>query len=391
MSRPIRILELRSVRGTGGGPEKTILLGARPRPGSGCLVTVCYIRDSRDTEFEVAARVQLHPEVDYVEIAERHSLDFRIWPALRRLIRQRRIDIVHAHDYKTDLLALLLGRSSSVVPMATAHAWVGETRRERFLYHPGDKLILSRFPRVVAVSKDIRAELVRYGAVPERVTLLANGIDHCVFKRDRSREALIRARLGIAPGAFVIGAVGRLDPEKRFDVLMRAVGRLGISDTQVVVVIVGDGGERVKLRTLANELGIAPRCQMLGFRTDIADLHHAFDVFVQASIREGTPNAVLEAMALETPVIATRAGGTAELISDRVHGLLVPTDDVAAFVTAIETVRRDYESCKQRAALARMRVEQELSFDERTRRLEEIYESLMAPSPRVPTLAESCS
>jgi glycosyltransferase involved in cell wall biosynthesis len=391
MSRPIRILELRSVRGTGGGPEKTILLGARPRPDSCCIVTVCYIRDTRDAEFGVADRVEFSSDIDYVEIVERQSVDFRVWSALRQLIRDRAIDIVHAHDYKTDLLALLLGRSLPVVPFATAHAWVGQTRRERSLYYPADKLVLSRFPHVVAVSRDIKTELVRYGTHPGRVTVLPNGIDHRAFKRDISREGTVRARLGIVPGAFVIGAVGRLDPEKRFDVLLRAVAHLEIAETKVMVVVVGDGGERETLRRLADELGIGSQCLWLGFRRDVADLHHAFDVFVQASIREGTPNAVLEAMALQTPIIATGAGGTAELISDGVHGILVQPDNVAALVAAIERVRRDRESCNERAAQARMRVEQELSFDERTRKLEQIYQTLMGPTPLAPILAESCS
>jgi glycosyltransferase involved in cell wall biosynthesis len=391
MSRPIRILELRSVRGTGGGPEKTILLGARPRPGSRCNVTVCYIRDRRDVEFGIAERVKLYPEVDYVELVEQRSLDFRIWPALRQLVRKRRIDIVHAHDYKADLLAWLLGRTSSVVPLATAHAWVGQTPRERFVYYPGDKLILGRFPHVIAVSRDIKDELVRYGARGERVTVLPNGIDHRVFQRDVRREGPVRARLGIDAKAFVIGAVGRLDPEKRFDILLRAVARLEAADADVAVVVVGDGNERVTLRRLATELGLGPRCHLLGFRSDVADLHHAFDVFVQSSIREGTSNAVLEAMALETPVIATRVGGTGELISDGVHGLLVPTHDLTALAAAIDTVRRDPAGAGRRAAMARARVEKDLSFEERTRKLERIYEDLVGPDRVVSALAESFS
>jgi glycosyltransferase involved in cell wall biosynthesis len=379
MSPPIRILELRSVRGTGGGPEKTILHGARPRPGSRCRVTVCYIRDSRDPDNTIENQAKLHPEVDFVEIIERRSLDFRIWPALRQLVRDRGIHIVHAHDYKTDSLALLLGRSLPVVPFATAHAWVGQASRERFVYYPGDKLILGRFPHVVAVSSDIKDELVRYGAHPERVTVLPNGIDHQIFRREAHRERPLRAMLGIAQGAFVIGAVGRLDPEKRFDILLRAVARLKIADADIAIVVVGDGSERARLRKLADQLGVGPRFHMLGFRTDVVELHHAFDVFVQSSIREGTPNAVLEAMALETPVVATQVGGTGELIANTVHGILVPPDDAAALATAIETVRRDPEGARKRATMARARVEQELSFEDRTKKLEELYEALLGP------------
>src|SRR5499427_11031006 len=99
----LRILELRSVRGTGGGPEKTILLGAQ-RAARRFPVTVCYIRDARDHTFGIAERAS-RLGIDYVEIVEHGSLDRTIWPALRTLVRVRGIDLVHAHDYKTDLLA----------------------------------------------------------------------------------------------------------------------------------------------------------------------------------------------------------------------------------------------------------------------------------------------
>ncbi len=160
MSDPIRVLELRSVRGTGGGPEKTILLGTAPGPTRrDFAITVCYIRDERDTVFGIDAKASALP-VDYVELRERHSLDPSIWSSLRRLVRERHIDIVHAHEYKTDLLAWLLGKFESVVPLSTAHGWTGHTPRETAVYYPLDKRLLSRFPRVIAVSGEIRNELI---------------------------------------------------------------------------------------------------------------------------------------------------------------------------------------------------------------------------------------
>ena len=103
---PIRVLELRSVRGTGGGPEKTILHGAARRNAERFDVTLCYLRDEHDTAFGIDARARALG-LDYVEVRERHPFDRRIWPALVSTIRARRIDIVHAHDYKTDALAWL--------------------------------------------------------------------------------------------------------------------------------------------------------------------------------------------------------------------------------------------------------------------------------------------
>jgi len=127
---PIRVLELRSVRGTGGGPEKTILLGAARSNPDRYAVTVCYIRDARDPVFAIDRRAAAL-SIDYVEIVERHSFDRAVLPALRRIARERRIDIVHAHDYKTDVLGWWLRRAEGVIAMSTAHGWAGHTPRER--------------------------------------------------------------------------------------------------------------------------------------------------------------------------------------------------------------------------------------------------------------------
>ena len=174
--RSVHVLELRSVRGTGGGPEKTILLGAA-QAGPGVAVTVCYLRDARDPVFGIDRRASA-AGVDYVEVRERHSLDPSIWRPLRDLVRDAAIDIVHAHEYKTDLLAWLLSRSTGAVPLATAHGWTGHSRRERLVYYPADKRVLRRFPVVVAVSSEVKADLVAHGCRPERVRVLLNGIDH---------------------------------------------------------------------------------------------------------------------------------------------------------------------------------------------------------------------
>src|SRR5215475_11024100 len=309
MKPPIRVLELRSVRGTGGGPEKTILLGAARTDPAQFAVTVCYIRDERDRVFGIDTRAAALP-VDYVELTERHSFDLRLWKSLRRIVRERAIDIVHAHEYKTDLLAWLLARSTGVIALATVHGWTGHSMRERRLYYPADKRVLARFPKLIAVSSEIRRELVLNGAHPDRIATILNGIDHRAFVRQRPRGPVVRGALALGSDAFVIGSVGRLEPQKRFDLLIDAFKACYLRHPNLRLLIVGDGSLRPTLQEQINRAGLSSSCQLLGQRLDIADLHHAFDLFVQSSDYEGTPNAVLEAMAMDTPVIATDAGGT---------------------------------------------------------------------------------
>lgn len=375
MTRPIRVLELRTVRGTGGGPEKTILLGTARTDARRFAVTVCYIRDARDTIFSIDEWARALG-VDYAEVLERHSFDPSIWPRLRQLIRERAIDIVHAHDYKANLLAWLLAKREGVLALSTVHGWTGHSVRERWVYYPADKRVLARFPRLIAVSSDVKRELVQAGARPDHVVTVLNGIDPCAFHRDRTREGVIRMSLGIGEHAVVIGAVGRLEPQKRFDVLIDAFADLLKTMPEARLVIAGDGSLREDLAARVAARGIADRCHLLGHRTDVSDLHHAFDLFVQSSDYEGTPNAVLEAMALETPIVATSAGGTAEVARDGREALIVPAGDRGALLDAIRCALDDGQATRARTAAARRRVETDLSFDARMRAVEQVYVDL---------------
>jgi glycosyltransferase involved in cell wall biosynthesis len=377
MSAPIHVLELRSVRGTGGGPEKTILLGAALSDPRRVRATVCYIRDRRDDRFEIDRRAE-SLGVDYVEIIERHSADPSIWWALRALIRERSIQIVHSHDYKTNLLGLLAARAEGIAALSTVHGWTGNSFRERWFYYPFDKLVLARFPRAIAVSGDIGRVLRAAGARPDRVRTVLNGIDHHAHQRDRDRQSIVRAALDLAPEDVVIGTVGRLERQKRFDLLLEAFALARRQNSSLRLVVVGDGSLRSQLLQKAVQCGVDRACRFLGQRADIADLHHAFDVFVQSSDYEGSANAVLEAMAMETPVVATRAGGTAELVEDDVHGILVEPGDARVLADAIHRVCADPGASRRRAIAARVRIERELSFDARMAAVERIYEELIA-------------
>ena len=376
MSRPIRVLELRSVWGTGGGPDKTILNGARVHDPSRVALTVCYIRDARDKVFALDRRAA-ELGLDYTEVIERHSFDPGIWPQLRKLVLDRRIDIVHAHDYKTDGLAWALAKRTPIVPLSTAHGFAMVSLSQR-TYYALEKRLLARFPRVIAVASHIKAELVRTGSRPDRVTVINNAIDPQVFRRDPARRAPVRRALGYSDDDVVIGAVGRLEQEKRFDMLIEVIARLRAGHPAIKLAIVGEGSLRGELEAVIGRVGAGSAVQLLGHRTDVVDLYQAFDVFVQSSEREGTPNCVLEAMAMETPLVATDVGGTSELATNEVHGLLVPRNDPDRLLAAIDRAIADPAGRAARAAEARRRTETDLSFERRIRRIEDIYDELMS-------------
>ncbi len=379
---PVRVLELRSVWGTGGGPEKTILLGAAKSDASQFAVTVCYLRDDRDSVFGIDRKAE-DLDIDYVEIRERHSFDPSIWSGLRKLVRDRRIDIVHAHDYKTDLLALLLGRFEPVIPLSTAHGWAGHGWKERRIYYPADRRLLGRFPRVVVVSSDMREMLVRCGAKADRTTVVPNGIDAERFRRDDAAVRAVRQRLGIPGDAVVVGAVGRLESEKNYPLLIQAFRDAAGAVPGMLLLIAGDGSLRNELQGQIQACHLSGQCRLLGQVADVIDLHHALDLFVMCSDNEGSPNAVLEAMAMRTPVIATKVGGIPDLVDSGTTGLLVPRRSQDALARAIVSLAADPALREAMACAARSKVERELSFERRMKRVEGVYDELMAMYPGV--------
>jgi glycosyltransferase involved in cell wall biosynthesis len=376
VNRPIRVLELRSVRGTGGGPEKTILLTAARTDQARIKVTVCYIRDARDRVFAIGERARALG-IDYVEPIELGSFDPRILAELSALIASRDIDIIHAHDYKTDVLTWFLARRTGAIPLSTAHGWTGHSVRERWLYYPLDKWLLARYPRVIAVSSDVRDELLRYGARDDRVTVVLNGIDAEQFRRDPTRRLLARHALGLTSEEIAVVAVGRLEPQKRFDLLLRALVPLAARRPELKLFIAGDGSSRQMLEAERERLGLGRASRLLGHVADPADVYQAADVFVQSADYEGTPNAVLEAMAFEVPIVATDAGGTRELIRHGEDGLVVPRGDERALSAAIGSVMTDRAAARYRAESARARVESDFAFKTRVRRVDAIYEELV--------------
>jgi glycosyltransferase involved in cell wall biosynthesis len=378
IGRLLRVLELRTVRGTGGGPDKTILQGTALTDTERYDVTICYIRDARDTVYNIDQRARSLP-VTYTEVVERHSLDWRIWPALRRIVRERDIDIVHGHDYKTNLLALLLARSEGVIPVTTAHGWVGKGSKELRFYYPFDRWQQRFFHHVVAVSSDIRDAIVARGTSPDRVTVVLNGVDPQRFRRDPARQSEARATFDLPLDAVVIGAVGRLEREKNFAMLVSAFARVRREAPAAVLVIAGGGSQRDELERQSRALGLSrEHVRLLGLIDNVALLHHALDIFVQSSDDEGTPNVVLEAMALQTPIVATDAGGTAEVARHGLEALIIGKGNEDALVDAVLDILRNPSAARARMAAARARVENELSFELRTRRIEAMYDAVAA-------------
>jgi glycosyltransferase involved in cell wall biosynthesis len=306
-------------------------------------------------------------------------LDFRVAGRFLALCRRERVAVWHGHDYKSNLLGLLLRPFWPMRLVTTVHGWVEYTRRTP-LYYGIDRLCLPRYEHVFCVSPDLHEQCLAVGVPPGRCTLLENGIDVEEFRRSRSPAGAKRAA-GFPPNRLLIGAVGRLSAEKGFDVLIRAVDRLRRDGLDAGLVLIGEGKEQPALEELAVGLGLGEHVRLLGYRNDPRPLYEAMDVFALSSLREGLPNVLLEALSMEVPAAATRIAGVPRLIRHDENGLLVEPGSVEALAGALGRLLRDAAQRRRLAEEGRATVEADYSFAVRMRKLADLYDTLLGRRP----------
>lgn len=299
-------------------------------------------------------------EVDILHL--RHAFDAGVVLDLARIVRRHRADVVHSHIAISDLanaMAHGLVRSPRIV--STVHSpYIGLSRPLRAAWHAS----LHAFHAVFAVSASVERTLPRTLHV-ERVP--ASLAEPSAIALDR---ATARARLGLDRDVPLALAIGRLVQVKGFDVLAVATEHLRTPNARVL--LIGDGPESVRLRNHS-------RLEQLGARDDAADLLPAADVLVVPSRSEGFPQIVLQAMAVGLPVVATRVGGTPELVHDQQTGLLVRSEDPVALAKALDALLTDLPKARALGAEGAKRlVSGGLTRSAMLERHLRVYESLIS-------------
>ncbi|HBI44287.1 MAG TPA: glycosyltransferase family 1 protein [Planctomycetales bacterium] len=373
-SAPV-VLDARVLRGSGGGPDKTILNSPRFLKDAGYRMLCAYLRDPADPGFDRLRAKAEERGAPLVAVDDNGPLDFGVVPRLLNVCRRERVSIWHGHDYKTNALGLLLNRFWRMRLVTTVHGWVHHTARTP-LYYRLDRLCLPYYEKVICVSEDLYRLSRECGVPADRCELLENGVDLDDYRRRRS-AAEAKRRLNLPPQRLLVGAVGRLSAEKALDLLIRAIHQLQRDGLVADLVVVGEGDERPRLEALIAELGLADRVRLLGYRADLPDWYEAMDVFALSSLREGLPNVLLEAMALETPVVATRIAGVPRLVRHEENGLLVEPGSVEELTGALGRLLRDPDLRDRLARAGRRTVEVDYSFAVRMDKLRLLYDRML--------------
>ena len=287
---------------------------------------------------------------------------------LRRLIREERFDLVHAHIYASAAAAAIATLGIGVPLVVTEHTealWQG--RRERWT----SREVYRRAEHIIAVSSAIRRRQIERDAVPpERVTVIPNAV---IPAPDTPPSTLPDGW----PERPLVGVVARLQPEKGVENFLKAAARVCASFPEARFLIVGDGPLREELLGLAEHLGVRERVSFLGYRADARPLIGLLDVLVVPSLTEGAPLIVLEAMAAGIPVVASAVGGIPDQIRHDKEGLLVPAGDTAALGDALLELLQDPARARSLGEAGRLRADSEFSHATMVRRIEDVYRAAL--------------
>jgi glycosyltransferase involved in cell wall biosynthesis len=374
MDRPISVLWL--TKGLGpGGAERLLVTTARRRDRQRFSVRVAYL-----LPYKSALVGELEAEaVPVMCLGHRNVLDARWLAVLRRSLVRDPVDIIHAHNpvmaVGARVVAHSLPRRFRPRVVVTDHnVWYGYMKVSRWADGLTSRLDDAR----LTVSEAVRASLP--APIQRRSEVVLQGIEVEHVRSQRAERAAVRAELGLDPETLVVGTVANLRVQKAYPDLLEAALEVIERVPRVRFVAVGQGPLEAEVRALHARLGLGDRFLLLGHRPDAVRIMAACDVFVLASLYEGLGVAVMEALALGLPVVATAVGGVPEVVEHGREGLLVPPRRPRELAAALVALLTDTEH-RQRMAAASARRGARLSIDPAVRQTEAVYHKLAMTAP----------
>lgn len=311
--------------------------------------------------------------------------DARALAELTRVLRRLRPHIVHTHTAKAGLVGRVAAwRAGVPVVVHTFHGHVFEG-----YFSPVTTAALVRIERVLArrttrlltVSDEVRRQILDRGiGRPDRFDVVRLGLDLSPFVHSHRRRGELRRELGLPSEAETVGIVARLVPIKAHEVFLDAAGRLAADRPRAVFLVVGDGERRAELEAAARARGLGSRVRFLGWRNDLDRVYADLDVVMLTSMNEGSPVALIEAMAAGRPVVATRAGGVEELVGEA--GLLAAIGDAEALARHAATLLDDRARAGALGQRARARVVPAYSHERLVADVDRLYARLLADAAR---------
>jgi glycosyltransferase involved in cell wall biosynthesis len=358
------------------GPGKTIIetTVATDATAFSQKIGLFQIAGEAPSVYEQAARAR---GAEVIPITSAHPYDPRLVTTLLDIVKRHDIHIVHSHEYKSDLLTWALRRLHRVPIMTTVHGWIINSRKAQVMVGLSQKALRS-FDRVVAVSEGTRRRILACGVPAEKIVVIHNAIVTENYDPAAHAPGFLRQRFGLTERVRLVGSIGRLSPEKgQYDMLDGFAAVAGALP-DVHVVFAGDGPDRAGLEQRAAALGLGARVHFTGHLSDVRPVYRDLDLLALTSHTEGFPNVVLEALCMETPVLATDVGGTGEIIEDGRTGVLIPSRQPERIAAGLRRLLEDPAGAERLMRTGRAVVFDRFSFRQRVTREEALYRDILS-------------
>jgi glycosyltransferase involved in cell wall biosynthesis len=313
------------------------------------------------------------------QVLDPAPLSLGVLRRLGRRIRASGADVVHTHDYRTNILGGVVARrpDASVPWVATVHLHTNTSRRLK-LYRAVDLFLLRLADRVITVSRDQRRMLLARGIDRHRLVLVPTVVDAAACVGEAGDPAEARAAIEVPQEATVVTLVGRLTSQKGVDTFLEAAGVVHHRRPEALFVVVGDGPDRAALQAQADAASLNGAVRFLGYREDIPRVLAAADIVVMPSRAEGLPHLLLEALAVGRPVVASRVGGIPDVVHHGETGLLVPPAAPGEVADSVLRLLDDPELARRLGHQGRRYVTRHCSPDLAARRLASVYRAVLA-------------
>lgn len=314
-------------------------------------------------------------------VAPRH--DVSAYRHIARIIRSFRPHIVHTHTAKAGLLGRMAAYMNGV--RIIVHTYHGHVLRGYFskpkeaLFVQAERTLARATTRLIAVSDHGRDELLAMGiGRPDRFDVIRLGFDLSGFLEVDRRKGEMRRALGLSPTTPTVGIVARLVPIKAHEVFLDMAADIARDRPDVAFLVIGDGERRQALEAAARERGLGTQVHFLGWRADVDRVYADLDVVVLTSRNEGSPVALIEAMAAARPVVATRVGGVGELVGD--GGFLTDVDDARGLAQGVRRLLDDPAMAARLGEQGRRRVVPAFSRERLFDDIDTLYQRLLSES-----------
>lgn len=353
------------------GAERWVLALANNIDPAKVRCDLAVTKESEAQNLEIVKQYPKHEGRAY-ELPMKGRFDLAIIGQLCDLIKEREIDVIHTHGYKSDILGLIAAKKTGIRCVSTPHGFGEHQDFKLRMYVKLGAFCLRFFDKVAPLSKQLLDEVIAYGVPASKSVYIQNGVDlkevDEMLKGKEPRTSDQKKRIGF---------IGQMILRKNIFDTLNIFDRIWKKNNNVELLLLGDGDQRSALEAHAAQLESSSAIQFLGFRKDRLELLRSFDLFVMTSTSEGIPRCLMEAMAMEIPVAAYEIMGIDQLVTHEKTGLLAQLGEVSTLESYWEKLLYDQEYAQSLASAGRQFVLDEFSAARMSREYVDLFETLL--------------